>query len=101
LPSIPIADSFLAGSILSLLMPVLLLIGLVTWYLVAVRHVGARGAEQGEPAAAAADGDAGKPGAPPAAQPGGGAPEGGPAVAGGSATAGERAAGTGQPTPEG
>jgi hypothetical protein len=57
LPPLPIADSFLAGSILSLLMPVLLLIGLVTWYLVAIKHVGGRRSKQAEPATAAADGE--------------------------------------------
>jgi hypothetical protein len=36
--SIPLA-SFLAGSLLTLLVPVGLLIGLVTWYVIAVRRV--------------------------------------------------------------
>jgi hypothetical protein len=64
LPPLPIADSFLAGSILSLLMPVLLLIGLVTWYLVAIKHVGGRRSKQAEPAAVAADGESDAPAAP-------------------------------------
>jgi hypothetical protein len=36
---IPFADNFLAGSVLSLVMPVGLLIAIVVWYLVAVRRV--------------------------------------------------------------
>jgi hypothetical protein len=39
MPAIPFADSFLAGSLLSLLMPVLLLIAIVVWYLIAIRRV--------------------------------------------------------------
>jgi hypothetical protein len=39
LPSIPIASSFLAGSLLSLLLPILLLIGLVIWYAKTIRNV--------------------------------------------------------------
>lgn len=35
----PLASSFLAGSILSLLLPVLLFIGLVVWYVKFVRTV--------------------------------------------------------------
>ena len=84
LPPIPIADSFLAGSILSLLMPVLLLIGLVTWYLVAVRHVGGSRSDKAEPVAAVVDSDSGAAG-PPAAASGAGAPAG---TAGGSGPAG-------------
>ncbi len=37
MPSIPIA-SFLAGSLESLLFPILLLIGLAVWYVVSVRR---------------------------------------------------------------
>ncbi len=36
---IPLADNFLAGSVLSLVMPVGLLIALLVWYLIAVRRV--------------------------------------------------------------
>jgi hypothetical protein len=36
---IALADNFLAGSLLSLLLPVGLLIALVTWYWIAVRRV--------------------------------------------------------------
>ncbi|MGB9185097.1 MAG: hypothetical protein WCB67_13630 [Solirubrobacteraceae bacterium] len=36
---IPFADNFLAGSVLSLVMPAGLLIAIAVWYLVAVRHV--------------------------------------------------------------
>ncbi len=39
MPSIPIASSFLAGSLLSLLLPVALLIGLVVWYVRTVQKV--------------------------------------------------------------
>jgi hypothetical protein len=37
--SIPFADNFLAGSLLSLLLPVGLLIAIVIWYLVVMRRV--------------------------------------------------------------
>jgi hypothetical protein len=37
--SIPIASSFLAGSILSLLMPTLMFIGLTVWYVKFVKRV--------------------------------------------------------------
>jgi hypothetical protein len=37
--SIPFADNFLAGSLLSLLLPVGLLIAVVLWYLVVMRRV--------------------------------------------------------------
>lgn len=49
---IPFADNFLAGSLISLLFPVLLLIALVTWYLIAVKHVGRGGADQPQAATA-------------------------------------------------
>ncbi|MGH2866337.1 MAG: hypothetical protein ACRDNK_02050 [Solirubrobacteraceae bacterium] len=39
MPPVPFADNFLAGSLLSLLMPVALLIALVVWYTIAVRRV--------------------------------------------------------------
>jgi hypothetical protein len=39
MPPIPFADNFLAGSLLSLLMPVCLLIALAVWYVVTVRRV--------------------------------------------------------------
>lgn len=39
MPTIPFADNFLAGSLLSLLMPTGLLIALVIWYLMAVKRV--------------------------------------------------------------
>jgi hypothetical protein len=38
MPSIPFADNFLAGSIISLLLPVGLLIALTVWYWLAVRR---------------------------------------------------------------
>ncbi len=59
--------SFLAGSILSLLLPVLLLIGLVVWYVIAVKKVGGRDRTQPVGAAiASADSTAASPSAPPA-----------------------------------
>jgi hypothetical protein len=36
---LPLADNFLAGSLLTLLLPVGLLIAIAVWYLMAVRHV--------------------------------------------------------------
>jgi hypothetical protein len=39
MPPIPFADNFLAGSLLSLLMPVCLLIALAVWYVLTVRRV--------------------------------------------------------------
>lgn len=39
MPPILFADNFLAGSLLSLLMPVCLLIAIAVWYVVTVRHV--------------------------------------------------------------
>jgi len=48
-----IASSFLAGSILSLLIPTLLLTALVVWYLMFIRRVPETG--EGEDAAAAAN----------------------------------------------
>jgi hypothetical protein len=42
MPPIPFADNFLAGSIISLLFPILLLIAIVAWYLIAVKHLGNR-----------------------------------------------------------
>ena len=39
MPPIPFADNFLAGSLLSLLLPIGLLIALAIWYVLAVRRV--------------------------------------------------------------
>jgi hypothetical protein len=36
---IPFADNFLAGAVLTLVMPIGLLIAIAVWYLIAVRHV--------------------------------------------------------------
>ncbi len=36
---IPFADNFLAGAVLSLVMPIGLLIAIAVWYLVAVRRI--------------------------------------------------------------
>jgi hypothetical protein len=49
---IPLADNFFAGSLISLLFPTLLLIALVTWYLIAVKHVGRGDKKEPQPAAA-------------------------------------------------
>jgi hypothetical protein len=38
MPPIPFADNFLAGSIISLLFPILLLIGIAIWYVFGVRR---------------------------------------------------------------
>jgi len=38
MPSLPLADNFLAGSLLTLLLPLAVLIGLLVWYVIAVRH---------------------------------------------------------------
>jgi hypothetical protein len=38
MPSIPFADNFLAGSIISLLFPILLLIAIAIWYVFGVRR---------------------------------------------------------------
>jgi hypothetical protein len=39
MPQIPFADNFLAGSLLSLLLPVGLLIAIAIWYVLAVKRV--------------------------------------------------------------
>jgi len=39
MPPIPLADNFLAGSLLSILLPLGLLIALAIWYVLAVRRV--------------------------------------------------------------
>lgn len=39
MPPIPFADNFLAGSLLSILLPLGLLIALAIWYVLAVRRV--------------------------------------------------------------
>jgi len=39
MPLIPFADNFLAGSLISLLMPVILLVSLVVWYMLAIKRV--------------------------------------------------------------
>jgi hypothetical protein len=38
MPPIPFADNFLAGSIISLVFPIALLLAIAVWYLVAVRR---------------------------------------------------------------
>jgi hypothetical protein len=59
MPPIPFADNFLAGSIISLLLPVGLLIAVTIWYWVAVRRIPEEseapkpGKGAGEPAAGA------------------------------------------------
>jgi hypothetical protein len=39
MPAIPFADSFLAGSLLTILLPLALVIAIAVWYLTAVRRV--------------------------------------------------------------
>ena len=39
MPQIPFADNFLAGSLLSLLLPIGLLIAIAIWYVLAVKRV--------------------------------------------------------------
>ncbi len=39
MPPIPFADNFLAGSLLTILLPLALLISIAVWYVIAVRHV--------------------------------------------------------------
>ena len=39
MPPIPFADNFLAGSLLTILLPLTLLIALAIWYVRVVRHV--------------------------------------------------------------
>jgi hypothetical protein len=39
MPSIPIADGFLTGSLLSLLLPICLLIAIVIWFVFVVRRM--------------------------------------------------------------
>jgi hypothetical protein len=40
MPPIPFADNFLAGSIISLVFPIALLLAIGAWYLVAIRRFG-------------------------------------------------------------
>jgi hypothetical protein len=47
--SIPLASNFLAGSLISLLFPTLLLTGLVLWYWFAVRRVPERERDSAAP----------------------------------------------------
>ncbi len=47
---IPLASSFLAGSLLSLILPIALLIGLVVWYMKAIRKVPEGSLERERPA---------------------------------------------------
>ncbi len=49
MPVIPIAASFLAGAILTLLIPVCTLIGLAIWHFTVVTHVHDRGLPPAQP----------------------------------------------------
>jgi hypothetical protein len=86
-----IAD-FLAGSLLSLLLPTAMLIALVVWYLKFIRDVPdtteeeLAGAPAGSPGAAGTPASASNPG--PAGGPGGAAPSGGAAPPGTSRASG-------------
>lgn len=55
------ADNFLAGSLLSLLLPTLLLIAIVIWYLLAVRRVPTGNKERPETTPHAAESPTGTP----------------------------------------
>jgi hypothetical protein len=39
MPPLPLADSFLAGALLTIVLPLGLLIAIVIWYVTAVKHV--------------------------------------------------------------
>ena len=41
------ADNYFAGSLLTILVPILLLIAIATWYVVSVRRLAARGRSSG------------------------------------------------------
>ena len=66
--SIPLATNFLAGSLITLLMPVGLLIALVVWYSIAVKRVPDDPSKASPHAAGVADTPVG-PAAPPAESP--------------------------------
>jgi hypothetical protein len=71
MPPILIASHFLAGSLLSLLMPVGVLIALIVWYLLAVKRIPSGGSERLQDAPPTAEPQPGD------GAPGGGAPSGG------------------------
>lgn len=48
MPLLPLANNFLAGSLITLLMPVGLLIALVVWYMLAVKRVPGSDSERSE-----------------------------------------------------
>lgn len=53
MPYIPFADNFLAGSIISLVMPVALLIAIAVWYTLSIKRVDeSRGPASPEPVSA-------------------------------------------------
>jgi hypothetical protein len=87
-----IASSFLAGSLLSLLLPTIMLTALIVWYVKFIREVPDTTEEElasasaGNPGAAAAPASASNPG--PAGGPGGAAPSGGAAPPGTSQASG-------------
>jgi hypothetical protein len=54
--ALPLANNFLAGSLITLLMPVLMLIALVVWYMIVVKRV-----PGGEPAESERSSPAGEP----------------------------------------
>jgi hypothetical protein len=62
MPPIPFADNFLAGSIISLLFPIGLLIAIAVWYLLGIRRFDGspRAPEPGPEAASRPDADAGR-----------------------------------------
>jgi hypothetical protein len=64
MPLIPFASNFLAGSLISLLMPVGLLIAIVLWYTIAIRRVPSGRSKRSEGPPADSEPQAGGNGAP-------------------------------------
>lgn len=71
--SIPFADNYLAGSLLTLLLPVCLLIAIAVWYVIAVKKVPETPSSSpslpSSDVLAAASAQGAEPGSPPGAQP--------------------------------
>ena len=72
MPLIPFADNFLAGSLITLLMPVALVIAVVIWYLLSLKRIPDDTTKPLAPSAAASDLPPGAAGTKPE-PPGGGA----------------------------
>jgi hypothetical protein len=69
MPPIPLADNFLAGSLLSLLLPVGLLIAIVIWFVFVVKRLPATGARAAAAPPSAPDAHPDSGGAPAEASP--------------------------------